>query len=401
VAAVIAWVRGLRDPSRRERLADRFGRPQLTLTQPVLWLHAASMGEVQAGAVLVRQLLVRYPRHQIVMTTMTTTGAARVKALFPERVTHCYLPYDVPFAVRGFLDRAQPQLAVILETELWPNLLRACRRRGIAIVIASARISPRTANRYRRLASVFREVLADGVTIAAQTAADAERFKAIGAVNVSVTGNIKFDIAIPEQVRSAGAELRQQFGNRFAWVAGSTHAGEEVAVIEAHRRLLASRSDALLVLVPRHPQRFDEVRGLLSKSGLPFATRSSGAVITNAVSILLVDTMGELLGFYAAADLVFVGGSLVPVGGHNLLEPAALGVATLCGQYMSSARDVANLLTERGAVLQVSSPEQLGDAVLRLANDSGAREELGKRGRDAVIDNRGALVRTLDLIAVL
>jgi 3-deoxy-D-manno-octulosonic-acid transferase len=242
--------------------------------------------------------------------------------------------------------------------------------------------------------------LTSGVTVAAQTEADADRFRALGATDVQVTGNLKFDIEIPESVRSVGAELRQQFGNRFVWVAGSTHAGEEVAAIEAHRRLLASRSDALLVLVPRHPQRFDEVRELLSKSGLQFVTRSSGAAITNAVSILLVDTMGELLGFYAAADLVFVGGSLVPVGGHNLLEPAALGVATLCGQYTSSAQDVADLLTQRGAVLQISSPEQLGDAVLRLANNSGAREELGARGRDVVTTNRGALTRTLSLISV-
>jgi 3-deoxy-D-manno-octulosonic-acid transferase len=281
VAALMAWVRGLRGPARRERLADRFGRPPLAIRGPVLWVHAASMGEVQAGVVLVRQLLARYPVHQIVMTTMTTTGAARVQALFPERVTHCYLPYDVPFAVRGFLDRVHPDSALILETELWPNLLRECRARRIPVVVASARISPRTAKSYRRLASLFRDVLRDGVTIAAQTIDDAERFTALGADVVQVTGNIKFDIEIPEQVRSTGAALRQQFGKRFVWVAGSTHPGEEEAAIAVHRKLLAQHGDALLVLVPRHPQRFDDVRSLLATSGLRFVARSTAASVAN------------------------------------------------------------------------------------------------------------------------
>jgi len=398
VAAVVAWVRGLRDPARRERLSDRFGKPQLVLTQPVLWVHAASMGEVQAGAVLVRELLAHYPKHQIVMTTMTTTGAARVKSLFSERVTHCYLPYDLPFAVRGFLNRAKPQLALILETELWPNLLRECRRRRIPVIVASARISPRTANRYRRLASLFREVLAEGVTIAAQTDADAERFKALGARDVQVTGNIKFDIEIPEQVRIAGAELRKQFGNRFVWVAGSTHAGEEEAAIAAHRKLVEQRHDALLVLVPRHPQRFAEVRGFLGKSGLRLVARSSGVPVASEDAILLVDTMGELLYFYVAADVAFVGGSLVPVGGHNLLEPAALGVPILCGPHMFNAQDIADLLLSVGAAQCVESAPQLTQALLALSADAQSRELLGKRGLATILDNRGAVARTLILI---
>jgi 3-deoxy-D-manno-octulosonic-acid transferase len=399
VAALIAWLRGLRDPARRERLADRFGRPQFALTQPVLWIHAASMGEVQAGAALVRQLLTRYPNYQIVMTTMTTTGAARVKSLFPERVTHCYLPYDLPFAVRGFLNRAQPQLAVILETELWPNLLRECQRRQIPVVVASARISPRTANWYRRLASLFRDVLGDGVLIAAQTTVDAERFKLLGAVNVQVIGNIKFDIEIPDQVRMVGAELRKQFGERFVWVAGSTHAGEEEAVIEAHRKLLEQRPDALLIMVPRHPQRFDEVRGALSKSELRFVSRACGAAVTNDVSVLLIDTMGELLNFYACADVAFVGGSLVPVGGHNLLEPAALGVPILCGPHMFATQDIADQMREAGGLAQVLSAQNLIDEVLRLATDAPLRQQLATRASAVVLANRGALSRTMEIVA--
>jgi 3-deoxy-D-manno-octulosonic-acid transferase len=352
------------------------------------------MGEVQAGAVLVRQLLERFPSYQIVMTTMTTTGAARVKSLFPERVTHCYLPYDLPFAVRGFLDRAKPQLTVILETELWPNLLRECRSRRIPVVVASARISPRTANRYRKLASLFRAALVD-VTIAAQSVADAERFKALGAVNVQVTGNIKFDIEIPEQVRTEGARLREQFGSRFVWVAGSTHAGEEDAAIAAHRKLLEQRKDALLVLVPRHPRRFEEVRDLLSKSGLRFVTRSSGASIANDASVVLVDTMGELLSFYACADLAFVGGSLVPVGGHNLLEPAALDVPILCGPHLFAAQDIADRLLQAHGLIQVTAIAELCEQVVRLASDAPTRQGLARNAEQVVRINRGSLLRVL------
>jgi 3-deoxy-D-manno-octulosonic-acid transferase len=247
------------------------------------------------------------------------------------------------------------------------------------------------------LASLFRTALGD-VTIAAQTVADAERFKALGAVNVQVAGNIKFDIEIPEQVRAAGATLRKQFGSRFVWVAGSTHAGEEEAAIAAHRKLLEQRNDALLVLVPRHPQRFDEVRGLLGKCGMQFVTRSSGAPIASDISVVLVDTMGELLSFYACADLAFVGGSLVPVGGHNLLEPAALGVPTLCGPHMFAAQDIADQLREAGGVVQVSAPEKLTVELLRLASDKNACEQVASRASAVLQSNRGALQWTLDLV---
>jgi 3-deoxy-D-manno-octulosonic-acid transferase len=332
------------------------------------------------------------------MTTMTTTGAARAKALFPERVTHCYLPYDLPFAVRGFLDRTKPQLAVILETELWPNLLRECRSRGIPVVVASARISPRTANRYRKLASLFRSALAD-VTIAAQSVADAERFKALGAVDVQLTGNLKFDMDIPETVRVAGAAWRKQFGERFVWVAGSTHAGEEDAAIAAHRGLLVEQRNALLILVPRHPRRFDEVHKLIAKSGIPFLTRSSGDIVDGNVAVVLVDTMGELLVFYAAADVAFVGGSLVPVGGHNLLEPAAFGLPILCGPYLSNTQDIADRLKQAGAAQQVESSQQLTDALLRLAADARTRSELGVLAANVLLTDRGSLARVLQLIS--
>lgn len=404
VAAVVALLRGLRDPSRRERVRDRLGRPQLPQGAPVLWVHAASMGEVQAGASLVRELLNRYPNRHIAMTTMTTTGAARVKTLFDanfrERVTHCYLPYDLPFAARGFLDRARPESAIILETELWPNLLRECVRRGVPVLIASARISPRTATRYRKLRGLFRDVLANGVRVGAQSAADAQRFKALGATDVRVTGNIKFDFEIADDARKKGATLRKQLERRFVWVAGSTHAGEEEAALAAHRELLVQRPDALLILAPRHPQRFDDVRRLVEHSGLTFVTRSSGARIVEATTVLLLDTMGELLHFYACADLAFVGGSLAPVGGHNLLEPAALGVPVLCGPHMASAQDIADLLWNSGAARRIESAEELKREVLTLESDAMQRRIMSERGFTTVRDSRGALARTLQLVTV-
>ncbi len=398
VAAFGAWLRGLTDPQRRERMADRFGRPQVAIASPVFWVHAASMGEVQAGAILVRRLLAAYPRHEVVMTTMTATGAMRVRALFAERVTHCFLPYDLPFAVRGFLDRVRPQAAIVLETELWPNLLRECSRRRLPAIIASARISPRTAGRYRRFASLFREALRE-VAVAAQSNADADRFKDLGARDVQVTGNIKFDFDVDDAVRRAGDALHAAIGPRFIWVAGSTHAGEEHAVVEAHRKLLEKNRNAVLLLAPRHPQRFEEVRTLLDGEGIRYVTRSNHASFDAEASILLVDTMGELLSCYASADLAFVGGSLVPVGGHNLLEPAALGVPVLCGPYMSNAQEVFDRFREADGILPVASAQELAAEVIRLEGDIAARRSLGARGKQVVIDNRGALERTLGAIA--
>jgi 3-deoxy-D-manno-octulosonic-acid transferase len=398
VAALTAWWRGLRDPARRESLADRLGRPTVQFAEPVIWVHAASMGEVQAAAVLVRTLQARYANYQILVTTMTTTGAARVKALFPERVTHCYLPYDLPWAVRAFLRRVSPKLGIVMETELWPNLLRACRERDIAMIVASARISPRTASRYRRFAGLFRDVMSHGVHVAAQTPEDAQRFADLGARKVQVTGNIKFDIDIPAAVLENGRQLRALFADRFVWVAGSTHATEEEAALNAHRALLRILPNALLIIVPRHPQRFEEVRALLAKSELPFTTWAQRAASVAASQVLFVDTMGELLNCYAAANLTFVGGSLAKVGGHNLLEPAALGVTVLCGPHMSSQQEIVDRLLSASAVLMVHTADELASTVVRLASDPSVRERLGAQAQQVVAGNRGATERTMAVI---
>jgi 3-deoxy-D-manno-octulosonic-acid transferase len=315
----------------------------------------------------------------------------------------------MPGSVRRFFNRVQPRLAVIFETELWPNLYHECGERRIPLVLASARISARSVSRYQRLGSLFRDALSRGTVIAAQAEGDAERFRSLGAAPGStyVTGNIKFDFSLPIDIAARGQRLRARYAaGRPVWVAGSTHAGEEEMVLQAHRVVMTSHSGALLVLVPRHPPRFNEVADLLNRAGARFVRRSedsegSGAPASQAIAsaeVLLVDKLGELLDFYAAADVAFVGGSLVPIGGHNLLEPAALGLPVLTGPYNSNSEEIARLLISRGAAEIVHDSTQLGDRVAALLADATERSRIGRQGRDCVDSNRGALAKLLGLI---
>jgi len=421
-------LRGVRDPAYRERLPERFGftrvfsnaaaipdmrggvpavsgppAEQRRPEQRRLWIHAVSVGEVQAAAPLVRALLKKYPQHSLLVTTATPTGAQRVRALFGDSVRHAYLPYDLPGAVRRFLDRVQPSLAIVMEREIWPNLFGECERRRIPILLASARISERSVRRHRQFAALFREALSGNVTVAAQTAQDAERYRALGARQVLVTGNVKFDIEVPEAARAAGEALRaQQFANRFVWVAGSTHDGEEQQLLAAHRQVMRQQPDALLVLVPRHPNRFDAVRSWLKSERIEFVARSRNEAVRATTSVLLVDTLGELMTFYAAADIAFVGGSLIDtVGGHNLLEPAVLRRPILVGPHNFNAPDIAQSMLERGAARQVESAAQLATALLELYATTQARAEMGAKAYAIVADNRGALQRVMEAIDAL
>ncbi len=406
VAAPIAlaatmW-RGVRDPLYRERWGERFGFSRTTTRAKALWVHAVSVGEVQAAAALIRELRKRYPDTPLVVTTATPTGAQRVKALFGDAARHVYLPYDLPGAVRRFLDRIQPQIAVMMETEVWPNLYRECGRRQIPIVLASARLSEKSVRRFRRIASLFREALNQDLTIGAQTPADADRFIAVGAPasRVHVTGNVKFDIEIAPDVRATGETLRKaQFFDRFVWVAGSTHEGEEDLVLAAHRQLIAKRSDALLVLVPRHPNRFDRVRQWLGQQGMAFVCRSRGERAKEDTRVVLADTLGELLMLYAAGDVAFVAGSLVPIGGHNLLEPAALARPILTGPHNFNAPDIAKMLFESGGALQVNSADELAATLAMLSASPEKREELGLAALGILEMNRGAVAKVMELIA--
>lgn len=401
--ATVLW-RGFSDRVYWQRLGERFGFGAVRVARPSIWVHAVSVGEVQASAALVRALRARYAEIPLVLTTVTPTGWALAKSLFGDTIEYSYAPYDLPGSVRRFFDRIRPRLAIILETELWPTLYHECGKRSVPLVLASARISPRSVSRYRLLVSLFRQTLSNGIVIAAQSESDAERFRSIGAnpARTHVTGNIKFDFQIPTALAADGRTLRADYaGGRPVWIAGSTHPGEEDIVLDAHTRVMADLHDALLILVPRHPNRFEDAAANLNRRAMTFVRRSRDRSAAPTAQVLLVDTLGELMTFYGAADVAFVGGSLVRVGGHNLLEPAALGLPILSGPNTFNAESIARLLIEVGAVRTVHDEHELGDGVSGFLRDPAARRDAGERGRATVEANRGALEKLLALIAPL
>lgn len=389
------------NPDYRRRIPERLGFFPLPRAQDVIWVHAASVGEVQAAAALIRALLERYPRQTLLVTTITPTGSERVRALFGEQVLHCYAPFDLHWPVRRFFARFSPQVAIILETELWPNLYHEAGRRNVPLVLASGRLSEQSVRGYQRFPSLFRAALSQDVRIAAQSDADAGRFVEIGASpdRVQVTGNIKFDFSLPPGVEELGIQLRELYApDRPAWVAASTHAGEEEICIAAQQMILKAVPDSVLILVPRHPERFDGVAALLDREGLSYVRRSSGAAATGETAIVLGDTMGELMAFYAAVDVAFVGGSLVDIGGHNLLEPAALRMPVLSGPHTQNAPEIARLMHAGDALETVNDATMLAHGVLQLF----ARpDECSRRGKNAaalIEQNRGALEKVLAIL---
>jgi 3-deoxy-D-manno-octulosonic-acid transferase len=402
--AAVLW-RGLRDRRHWQALGERFGWGRRLNSAPSIWLHAVSLGEMSAAAPLLRALRLKYPQYPLVLTTATLTGRARAAGLFGDGAEVRFLPYDTPGAVARFLDRIRPCLAIIVETELWPNLFAECERRGVPLVLASARLSAKSVARYRRLGNLFRGVFSAVSLVAAQTAEDAERFIAIGAqsARTRVVGNIKFDLGLGAEAIDKGRALRVSFGAaRPTWIAGSTHAGEEEQVLAAHEKLRDGLPDALLLLVPRHPDRFEAVADLLRRRQVRFTRRSgagggSGSEPIGAAQVVLVDTVGELESLYASADAAFVGGSLVPIGGHNLLEPAALGLPVLTGPHHFNGKDIARLMLDQGAALQVGNAQELAAALARLLADPQERRRIGAIGRHIVESNRGSVARLLDL----
>ncbi|MEJ2127343.1 MAG: lipid IV(A) 3-deoxy-D-manno-octulosonic acid transferase [Woeseiaceae bacterium] len=398
------WLlRALLNHSYRDRLGQRFGfgYPQL---DRCIWIHAVSVGEVQAAVPLVRAIRKRFPDHNMLITTVTPTGAARVEANFGDSVTHCYIPFEMPVAVRRFFASLKPELALIMETEIWPNLYRGCGLREIPLVLVSARISPRSLDSYRRFLPLFRETLSHGIIIAAQSEADAERFRSLGAspVRTWVTGNIKFDIELPDALVERGAQFRRHYlGDRPVWIAASTHDQEEQKVLAAHKQLLASYPDLLLVLVPRHPDRFATVADMINKAGLSSIARTEERPCDADTRVFLGDTMGEVPLFYAASDVAFVGGSLVPIGGHNLLEPAALGLPLVSGPHVYNAQDISDMFIDLGACHIVDDTGQLVAAVDELLANPEEAAAQGRRALDIVQQNRGALAHLLSLLEPL
>jgi len=368
-----------------------------------IWVHAASVGEAQAAAILIEALraLPRSPG-EITLTCMTATGRARARALLPD-IEVRYAPYDLPGCVRRTLQRLRPRLLIVVETELWPNLLHQAAHAAVPILLASARISPRTTRWYQRLAGLLQPALHDQVSVAAQSAADAERFLQLGVPpeRVQVSGNLKFDRAVAVDLPARGAALRARYAPaRPLWVAGSTQEGEEPIVLSAHRQLRERLPQARLVLAPRYPQRFDAVVALVQAAGLGVARRSRPQE-QQPYEVLVLDSLGELMDFYAAADLAFVGGSLVPIGGHNLLEPASLGLPVLSGPYQFNSPDIARALRECGALTTVADASSLAAALIRLMGDPELRAREGRGARAAIEANRGALARLVDAVETL
>ena len=398
IVARLFW-RARRAPAYAQRIGERFALALPEVAPGGIWVHAVSVGESIAAAPMIRALRQRYPDLPITVTCMTPTGSERVRALFGDQVAHCYLPYDLPWAAARFLRRLRPRLAVIMETELWPNHIHQCARRGIPVALANARLSERSARGYARFARLTAPMLAELALIAVQSEVEAQRFRQLGARAkcVEVTGSIKFDLSIDPALIERAAALREawQATARPLWIAASTHAGEDEVLLAAHRQLLGRRPDALLILVPRHPERFGAVFELCRQSGFGSVRRSTGELPGAETSVLVGDTMGELLFLYALADLAFVGGSLVPNGGHNLLEPAALGKPVLSGPHLFNFLDIAAQLREAGALVEVADGDALAERLDGLFADPARAWSMADAGLRVMRANEGALGRLL------
>lgn len=389
-------------PAYRKRLSERLGYYPFTLKRSI-WVHAVSVGEVLAAIPLIKALQLRYPSFSFLVTTMTPTGAERVKAAFGKEVFHVYLPYDLPDAMNRFLNEMNPIISIIMETELWPNLIAKCSKKGIPICLVNARLSEKSAKGYRRIGGLTKYMLNHLTMIAAHGEQDAARFISLGAPRekVSVTGNIKFDLELKPTLKAQSEDVRQQLGqDRFVWIAASTHEGEEEKVLVAHQKLLEKYSDALLILVPRHPDRFDTVMKLCEQNGLNTVRRSTqvSSVEMQQASVYLGDTMGELLMLYGVADVAFVGGSLVSTGGHNMLEPGALGKPILTGPYLFNFAEISELFLSKKALIKLPDSQVLTEQLIYLVEHPDECQQMGKRALEVVNANRGALQKQLTLL---
>ncbi len=391
--------RGRSNPAYRHRWQERFGyyaRGSFGL-RPI-WIHAVSVGEVAAAVPLVKGLRERYPDYPVLFTTTTPTGCDAVTRQFGQSVSHAYFPYDLAFIVRRFLAHFQPRLLLLMETELWPNVIEGCQQAGVAVLLVNGRLSAGSARRYRWIQPLMRQMLEALTHAAMQSQADADRLCDLGArpARVSVTGSLKFDIQIAPSVYEEAAALRRRLGvNRPIWMAASTRPGEEGLLLEAAAQVRARFPSLLLILSPRHPERFVEVLDLCTRAGLKVQRRSADLRCEADTTVFLLDSMGELTRFYATCDIAFVGGSLVPLGGHNVLEPAALGIPIVVGPHMFNFLEITHKLAAGGALQ--SAPDVAGVSAIVNAwfADSDARDDTGRRGRLIVEANRGATHRIL------
>lgn len=397
----LLW-RSLKQPAYRERMAERFGFYPFRLPK-CIWIHAVSLGEVNACAPLVKALMQKYPQETFLLTTTTPTGANRVKQIFASDVHHVYLPYDLPSANKRFLAAMQPRIGIIMETELWPNLIRVCQMSGVPLCLTNGRLSEKSAEGYRKIASLMRQMLGSMKTLAVNSKDDALRFLSFGDFRekIHVTGNIKYDMA----QKSADIEMRAlQFKashKRFIWVAASTHEGEESIILAAHQLLLAKTkpdNSPLLILVPRHPDRFDAVAKLVTQTGLQLQ-RKSQAELQDSCNVYLGDTMGELMWFYAIADVAFIGGSLIKRGGHNMIEPASLSKPIITGEHLFNFSEISEHFVRAHALTKVQDAQSLANCLHHFYLHPELMLQQGQLALNVVTQNRGALQKQLEIIA--
>ena len=404
------WWRGRQEPGYRQHWNERLGiyRRRAANDEPLtIWLHAVSVGETRASEPLVEALLKQYPHSRIVLTHMTPTGRATGKSLFGKhgaRLVQSYLPYDMPSLVRRFIRHFEPRICILMETEVWPNLIAECGRRKVPVMLANARLSERSLRKAQRFGQMMRNAAAGIPLVAAQTEADAERIRSLGAPKVDVTGSIKFDVVVPPAVLALGARLRQQIGIRPVLLCASTREGEEELILDAVRT--AAMPDGwLLLLVPRHPQRFDAVEAMVRERGLAVQRRSAleapGAGVAAETQVLLGDSMGEMFAYYAACDVAFIGGSLQPLGGQNLIEPAALGKPVLVGQHTFNFAQATEDALAAGGAQRVASAEELMRSAAALLQDGTARAAMGANALAFASQHRGATARTIALLPPL
>ncbi|WP_430876073.1 lipid IV(A) 3-deoxy-D-manno-octulosonic acid transferase [Gilliamella sp. G0441] len=397
----LLW-RSRKAPAYRQRWLERYGFCKNKVKPNGILVHAVSVGETIAAIPLIKALQQKYPQLPITVTTMTPTGSERVKTLLKDSVSHVYLPYDLPGAIKRFLKTTKPKIVIIMETELWPNLISQCYKQKIPLIIANARLSERSAARYGKLGKAVKQIFSKISMVAAQNQHDGERFVSLGLPtdHLAITGSIKFDINLSNEQRQKINQLKQQWQlNRPVLIAASTHSGEDEIILTAFKKLLLKHANLLLILVPRHPERFKTVEKLISDSGFNYLKRSTNQIPTEQTQIVLGDTMGELLELYAMADIAFVGGSLVKQGGHNPLEPALHHIAIITGEYFFNFQVICEQLIEaQGMIVCTNSADDLYSSIDCLLNDNSSRNQLGENAYLVLKQNQGALSRLLTVI---
>lgn len=391
----LLW-RARRQPEYLRHWPERLGFIALPDDRPVIWLHAVSVGETRATAPLIQALRERHPNHAVLLTHATPTGRATGRALFGDAVTQAYLPYDLPWLVRRFIRRTRPMLGIVMETEIWPSLYAECARRGVPLYLVNARLSERSARGYRRLDRLARPAFASLTGVAAQSEADAERLRDLGARNVAVCGNLKFDVAPPANTATRTAELRRAFAGRFVWLAASTRDGEEALLLDALAQL--DLPDLLLLIVPRHPQRFNEVARLIESHGHACPKRSRGDSASTTDRVFLGDSMGEMAAYAEACDIAVIGGSLLPLGGQNPIEIAAAGKPILLGPHTWNFEVASNEAVQCGAARRVNDVAELAEAVRELYEDTALRGRMSAAGTAFAQSHRGATPRIMQLL---